>query len=142
MMRHKFLQLIAILACLTLAPTADGQRVVRERAGTGGRWQYLGEANVDGRSDHDKIDVGASKGVFRRIQIAVQNAPVDFDRVVVHYEDGSQFPVALTSVVPAGGVTREMDLPGAARQIRNVEIWYRKGPWTNQKPKIRLMGIH
>lgn len=135
MTRNSFVCSSLLIAFLALTPaTLVGQRV--------GRWQYLGEANVDGGADHDKIDVGDSKGAFRRIQILVQNGAVDFDRVVVHYADGQQFPVAIAAKIPAGGKTREIDLPGAARQIRNVEVWYRKGPLAAGKPKIRLMGIH
>jgi hypothetical protein len=108
----------------------------------GGKWTYLGEANVDGGADHDKIKVGESHGQFRRIQIVVQNAAVDFDRVVVHYGNGTQYPVQLAAVVPAGGKTREIDLPGEKRWIDEVEVWYRKGARNNGgKPKIRLMGI-
>ncbi len=120
---------------LVLMPTTlEGQRV--------GRWEYLGEANVDGNADHDSIDVGKSKGAFRKIQILVQKGAVDFDRVVVHYENGQQYPVPVAAKIPAGGKTREIDLQGTAREIRNVEVWYRRGPWSAGKPKIRLMGIH
>jgi len=44
-------------------------------------WQYLGEANVDGQADHDKIKVGESQGTFRAIRLKVDVAPVQFDRV-------------------------------------------------------------
>lgn len=49
------------------------------------RWDYLGEANVDRSVDHDKIIVTGVRGEFRSIQIRVEKAPVQFDRVVVHY---------------------------------------------------------
>jgi hypothetical protein len=106
------------------------------------RWEYLGEANVDGGADHDRIRVGESKGPFRRIQILVQNSPIVFDRVVVHYGNGTQFPVQIAARIGAGGKTRQIDLPGEKRWIDSVEVWYQKGNWANnRKPKIRLMGI-
>jgi len=135
MTRNSFLRSGLLIGCLSLMPVL----LIGQRAG---RWQYLGEANVDGNADHDKIEVGKSKGAFTKLQILVQNAPVDFDRVVVRYADGQQLPVAITSKIPAGGKTRQIDLPGVARQVDQVEVWYRKGPWSGGKPKIRLMGIH
>jgi hypothetical protein len=116
---------------LLSVPTASAQR-----------WSYLGEANVDGSADHDRIHVGESKGAFRRIQILVQNSAIDFDRLVVHYSNGTQYPVAITARIPAGGRTRAIDLPGDHRSIESVEVWYRKGNWASgAKPKMRLMGI-
>jgi hypothetical protein len=103
-------------------------------------WDYLGEANVDGGSDHDRIQVGKSKGQFRRIQIYVERAAVNFDRVEVHYGNGTSYPVRIAGNIPAGGKTREIDLPGDERWIESVEVWYRRGNWSNaNKPKIRLM---
>jgi hypothetical protein len=84
------------------------------------RWQYLGEANVDGAADHDNIVVSGSRGAFRAIQIKVQRAPIEFDRVVVHYGDGDSEPIHIRSRIPAGGQTRVIDLPGTAHhQERN-----------------------
>jgi hypothetical protein len=46
------------------------------RAQRQGRWEYLGEANVDGRVDHDNITVTGSRGAFQAIVIRVQKAPI------------------------------------------------------------------
>jgi hypothetical protein len=43
-----------------------------------GRWIYLGEANVDGGSDHDRIKVGGGRGNFRALQIGVERAAIVF----------------------------------------------------------------
>jgi hypothetical protein len=108
----------------------------------GGKWVYLGEANLDGSADHDRIQVGQSKGPFRRIQILVENAEVRFDRVLVRYGVGSSSPVSLASQIRAGGRTREIDLPGDRRWIESVDVWYRRANWSmGRRPKIRLFGI-
>ena len=106
------------------------------------KWSYLGESNVDGAVDHDRIKVGQSRGQFRRIQLWVQNAAIRFDRVEVHFGNGTAQPVQIASRIPAGGKTREIDLPGERRWIDSVEFWYRRDSWGHgQKPKVRLMGI-
>src|SRR5437763_16240852 len=50
-----------------------------------GRWVYLGDANVDGAVDHDRIRVTDSRGSFRAIQMRVEKGAIEFDRVVIHY---------------------------------------------------------
>jgi hypothetical protein len=105
------------------------------------RWTYLGEANVDGAADHDNIVVSGSRGAFRAIQIKVQRAPIEFDRVVVHYGDGDSEPIHIRSRIPAGGQTRVIDLPGNRRLIRSVEFWYARASRSSRRPKVRLFGL-
>ena len=106
------------------------------------RWEYLGEANVNGSVDHDNIMVTASRGEFRAIQIRVQKAAIEFDRVVVHFGDGDSEPIHIRSRIPAGGQTRVIDLPGNRRIIRSVEFWYARASRNPRRPKVRLFGLH
>jgi hypothetical protein len=106
-----------------------------------GRWEYLGESNVDGRFDHDRIEVGRDEGRFRALQIKVSNAPIYFQRVVVHYENGTSEVLHFRNRIPAGGQTRVFDLRGHQRAIDNVEFFYSRGSWGwSAKPKVRLFG--
>jgi hypothetical protein len=106
-----------------------------------GRWEYLGEANVDGGQDHDRIRVN-NRSPYRAIQIQVERAAVTFDRVIVHFGNGQSAPIQLANTIRAGSKTRVIDLPGDRRYIDNVEFYYRKGNWQNtSKPKVRLFGM-
>ena len=105
------------------------------------RWDYLGEANVDGRADHDVIRVGRSDGRFRAIQLRVEKGEIEFDRVVVHYQNGQSEPIEIRSRIKSGGMTRAIDLPGDRRVIEGVEIFYRQGRWGDRRPRVRLFGI-
>src|SRR2546428_13473886 len=80
-----------------------------------GRWVYLGEANVDGNADHDRIKIGRDDGRFRAIQIRVERAPIEFYRVVVHYGNGADEEVAIRNRINPGGRTRAIDLRGRDR---------------------------
>src|SRR6266852_4012732 len=82
-----------------------------------GRWEYLGEANVDGAVDHDNIVVTRARGEYRAIQIRVEKAPIEFDRVVVHFGNGRAETIQIRNRIPAGGQTRVIDLPGDRRVI-------------------------
>jgi len=126
--RFRFL---AATLLLGLASTALAQK-----------WEYLGEANVDGGVDHDRIVVTAAKGEYRAIEIRVEKGAIKFDHVVVHFGNGSSDPIAIRSRIPAGGKTRVIDLPGNRRVIDSVEFWYERGNWASEKPKVRLWGMH
>jgi hypothetical protein len=105
------------------------------------RSQYLGEANVDGGMDHDRIQV-SNRTPYRAIQIQVDRAAVTFERVIVHFGNGQSTPIQIANTIRAGGKTRVIDLPGERRFIDNVEFFYRRGNWNNaNKPKVRLFGI-
>ena len=103
-------------------------------------WIYLGEAHVDGAQDHDKIKVGRSDGRFRAIQLRVSGGAIEFERVLVHFGDGTQEDLAIRERIPSGGRTRAIDLPGERRVIESVELWYSKEKWEH-RPKVRLFGI-
>ena len=103
-------------------------------------WIHLGDKHVDGKSDHDKISVGTSKGRFRQLQIRVEDADVNFLRAVVHYGNGTDEELQFRERINAGGQTRAMDLRGYERFIKSVEFWYEKANWGSNRPTVRLFG--
>jgi hypothetical protein len=116
---------------LLLAGTAFAQR---------GRWELLGDANVDGAADHDRIEVTKRDGAFRAIQIKVERAAIRFDRVVIHFHNGESMPVPIRALIPAGGQTRIIDLPGERRIIHNVEFFYERAG--QGRGRVILFGLH
>jgi hypothetical protein len=106
----------------------------------GERWDYLGDAHVDGAQDHDVIHVGRHDGRFRAIQLRVSGGAIYFERVLVHFGDGSQEQLVIRDRIPEGGATRAIDLPGDRRVIESVELWYGKDRWEH-RPKVSLFGI-
>jgi len=103
-----------------------------------GGWQHLGEAHVDGRADHDKINV--SGGPFTAFQLGVTNGSVGFERIVVHFQQGGDQVLPVGAVVRSGGRTPPILLRGGSRQIHSVEIWYQKGKYNEGKPRVDLFG--
>lgn len=122
---------IGILFVLTLSASLYAQE---------GRWDHLGDAHVDGAQDHDNIHVGKHDGRFRAIQLRVSGGAVYFERVVVHFGDGTQEELVIRDKIPSGGATRAIDLPGERRVIESVELWYGKDRWEH-RPKVSLYGI-
>jgi hypothetical protein len=114
--------------------------VTYAQRGRPGRAVFLGQAHVDGERDHDRISVDRYEGSFRGIQLEVRGGAIDFQRVVVHFENGDDQEVGIRYRIPAGGRTRVIDLAGDRRYIRSVELWYSKAYWRT-RPKVKLWGI-
>lgn len=103
-------------------------------------WAFLGERSVTDRKDHDNIPVTAQRGQFRAIKLQVRNRAVDFRKVIVHFGNGADFEVELRHTIPAGGETRQIDLPGDRRNIRSVDFWY-DAKSAGAQAVVRLFGI-
>jgi hypothetical protein len=126
---------IGILFVLFFSASLHAQYGGRE-----GGWARLGDAHVDGGQDHDNIHVGQHDGRFRAIQLRVSGGAIFFERVVVHFGNGTQEELVIRDKIPSGGQTRAIDLPGERRVIESVELWYGKDHWSH-RPKVTLYGI-
>jgi hypothetical protein len=106
------------------------------------RRDFLGQAQVDGLRDHDRITVGRNEGRFQGVQIRVAGAPVEFQRVVVNYANGTSEEIELRNRIPAGGQSRVADLRGGDRAISSVDFWYSRANWrAGLRPIVYLYGV-
>jgi hypothetical protein len=99
-------------------------------------WVLLGTAHVDGTVDHDTIHVTGADRPFHKIQLRVNGGSVEFQRVVVHFKDGTQEELPVRERVRSGGKSHAMDLPGG-RMIDSVELWYSKEKW-DTRPDVSV----
>ncbi|MGL5785715.1 MAG: hypothetical protein ACRCX4_02690 [Bacteroidales bacterium] len=110
-----------------------------------GRWEKLGERNVQFRSERDAISC-RGKGTFTRLKIRVKDAPVEFSKVIVKYGNGTSQELYVRQLIPAGGETREIDLRGNKRTIKEVVFYYKskKGyKWGKHKrATVSVWGRH
>lgn len=146
MIKRKNAWMLGLVLTLALGGSLYGQYGDRDHdrddrhGGYHGRWAYLGNSHVDGMRDHDEIHVGRQDGQFRAIQLRISGGAIDFQRVVVHFGNGSQEEILFRERIPAGGITRAIDLPGERRIIHSVELWYSKENW-HRRPKVSLYGM-
>ena len=130
---RKTISTVAILfLMLGVSLTVSAQRY--------GRTTFLGQTSVNGSNDHDRITVGRADGKFHALQIQVQRAPIEFERVVVHYGNGGDEELNIKQRIGAGSSTRWIDLKGNERIITSVDFWYSKGSWRSRTPTVRLYG--
>ena len=90
-----------------------------------GRWELLGQREVDFKNDHDQIDVGRSEGRFRQIEIRVKNAPIEVSDMVVTFGNDETFKPNLRHRFAEGSGSRVIDLPGDRRTIKRIDFNYK-----------------
>lgn len=124
--------MIAILLILTLL---SAQALAQPPV-----WKLLGKRTVKLSTDRDVIHVGADEGTFRSIKLKVRKSGVRFKDMKVHFSNGDVFDVKIRKLIPAGGETRVIDLPGVNRNIKKVVFWYESTERTSLKASVRLWG--
>jgi len=102
-------------------------------------WQNLGQREVDGRVDGDRIVVGTDEGKFRSIQIRVEDSALVMFGVKVTFGNGETFSPNTRFVFAEDTTTRVIDLPGDARFIKRVDFEYGNLP-TGGDATIQLWG--
>ncbi len=127
-MKKALVSLVALAFIFYIAPAAHAAD-----------WVYLGKAHVDGQHDHDNIEVGPAAGRYRALEIRVVNAPIEFDRVVVHYGNGQAETLQVRQFIRAGGHTRGIALQGD-RMVQSLELWYGKAHPFSARPEVTLFG--
>ena len=130
---------LLLMSSFSIAVSAQARYQGTRYQGNGGRWERLGVARVDGRRDHDLIRVNA-RGGLRAIQLRVNGGAIEFQRVVVHFENGANTEVEVRDRIQTGGSTRVIDLPGDQRRIRGVEVWYGRENWGWRRPTLTVYG--
>jgi hypothetical protein len=124
--------LLLLLCGLSVVAGAQG------RGRDEGRWESLGRSYVDGRRDHDTITVNNNSS-FRALQLEVRGGSIEFQRVVVRFDNGADHELEIRDRIPSGRRTRVIDLPGERRRIRSVEFWYSQERWRS-RPYVNLLG--
>ena len=138
-----FQKLIRVASLLLLlfgvATAANAQRRGDyDRRRDDDRWEQLGRSYVDGRNDHDRIIVNTRQS-YRALQLGVKGGTIEFQRVVVHFENGADHEVEVRDRINERTRSRVIDLPGDRRRIRSVEFWYSKERWRT-RPFVNLWG--
>jgi hypothetical protein len=100
-------------------PGASSDRAL-EHAG----WEKLGQREVDGKVDHDVIEVGRADGRFRTIVLEVKDGSMEMFDMVVTFGDGERFEPKTRLVFDANTRSREIALPGGERIIKRVDFKY------------------
>ena len=115
-MKNQLRTAAMILLVLLMAGVAN--------AASQGRWELLGERDVDFGKDHDTIDVGRHEGKFKELQIRVKDAPIEISNMVVTFDNDQKFNPKIKRRFAEGSGTHNIDLPGDRRVIKRIDFNY------------------
>jgi hypothetical protein len=91
-------------------------------------WTLLGERTVDGRVDHDRIDVGPYQGRFSKLTFVVENSDLELIDLSIKFERGEPFRPGIAHFFREGQRARVIDFPGDERIIKHIDFRYRNLP--------------
>ena len=105
-----------------------------------GRWELLGQREVDFKADHDQIDVGRSEGRFKQLQIRAKNAPIEVSNMVVTFGNDTTFTPKLRHKFTEKSASRIIDLPGERRTIKRIDFNYKSINRREGKGTVEVRG--
>ncbi len=91
-------------------------------------WTLLGSQWVDGKHDRDVIRVGAYEGHFDKLTMVVTESDLVLNSFVVVFANGERWAPTVQHTFGEGTRTRTLDLPGADRTIKEIELAYSNLP--------------
>jgi hypothetical protein len=130
MLRKRFRHTIAGLLAFAFAASLFAR---------GQFWDFLGYTQVDSSQDHGRIQITRRDVHFRTIQLRVSGEAIFFDRLVVHFDDGTSQKLIVSDRISPGGRNYVIDLLGE-RSLETVELWYYKEAW-GHNPRVSLYGV-
>lgn len=129
MSRHKWITGLSVLILLLVITSLYGAD-----------WVKLGMRTAKHSVDRDVILVGEKEGTFTGIKLGVRRAGIHFLDLKVHFMNGDVKDVEIRKLIPAGGETRVIDLPGKNRKIKKVVFWYKTPKKKGKEARVRLWG--
>jgi hypothetical protein len=91
-------------------------------------WTLLGQRQVNGRADHDRIEVGRQEGRFSKLTMAVEDSDLELLDFRIEFDDRTEYRPRLSHLFKEGQRTRVIDLPPSEHVIRFIDIRYRNTP--------------
>lgn len=126
-MKRIAIAMLALGTAVTYAPFVhsdtrrEERREEREEAG----WVKLGDRRVDFKTEKDTIDVGREEGKFSRLRFRVKEGDVEIYKIKVFFTHGEAIEPEMKHHFREKDRSHDIDLPGEARHVKKVEIWYR-----------------
>ncbi len=103
-------------------------------------WVQLGERTVDGRVDHDRMDVGRYEGKFSKLTLVVTDSDLELIDFKIVFADNTTYDPKVSQFFREGQRTRVLDLPPSENVIRNIDFKYRNLPGGG-RAKVQVWGF-
>ena len=106
------------------------------------KWEKLGTRTVDYKIDRDVVPVGARKGGFTKLKIAVRGGAINMHKMIVTYKNGTKETIALKHKFGPKSESRVIDIRGGKRLIKNITFFYDTRGLSPGKAVIHVFGRH
>jgi len=128
--------LTGLITSITLAAGLAAPQMAWTQLGV-----FLGEKHLSDRGERDTFRIGQRRGAFTGLRVEVSGSAVQFKRVVVRFENGSEQVFSKDHLLFRGTGSGIIDLRGGPRQIDKVVFYYeaRSPGWKGAE--VRLYGI-
>jgi hypothetical protein len=90
------------------------------RAALANRWIPLARAAIDPAAERTELAVDPPSARLRSFRLRARGGAIDAIHVTVVFGNHRRFDIPLRAVIPAGGESRVIDLPGDDRRISRV----------------------
>ena len=117
---------IVLFAALAAIAAGGGTAHAQRWDSTG--WVKLGEREVNGRVDHDRITVGRHDGKFTKLTLYVEKSDLEMLDFEITFGNNEKFHPEVRHVFREGSRTRVIDLPGDERTIKTIDLRYKNLP--------------
>ena len=129
---------LIIMSVALVALVAGAGQARAERWDSKG-WVKLGERTVNGKVDHDRIDVGRYEGKFSKLTLYVENSDLELLDFEITLGNNERFHPEVRHVFKEGSRTRVIDLPGDDRVIKAINLKYKNLPGGG-RAKVEVWG--
>ena len=102
-------------------------------------WKIMGQTVVSEGTQRTQIAVNAKKGAVGRVKVQVKKAPVEIERMVLHFDKGGKQVVVLGDY-EEGSWSRPIKVKGGKRVIKRAVFWYSQTDAIKKKPVVFLWG--
>ena len=102
-------------------------------------WVKLGEREVNGKFDHDKIEVGKYEGKFTKLTLFVEKSEIELLDFEITFGNKERFHPEVKYFFQEGQRTRVIDLPGDERTIKEINLRYKNVPGGG-RAKVEVFG--
>lgn len=131
MPRHLKFSILALMAAVIAFPAFA-------RPAT--EWVLLGEKRVGLLDQGDILQVGQGEGPFLQLRIKVSGNDVAIESIRVRFLNGEEQLIRVDQIVREGQVSRDIDLLGARRGIRDIIIRYDGRQIFGGTPRVAIFG--
>jgi len=136
-MKKTLFLLAAAIISITSLKAQKVEVVTTDKPG----WHKIGETTVDFKTDKDKVLI-LGNDHFKSLRLKAVDAPVHIENLEVVYGDGDPEEIPVRYDFKAGSESRNIDLKGYDRKIKEVNLVYRTIPnWKGDKAHIEIWGL-